>query len=250
MKTNYLFITLCVLSFFGVQAQSSVFKITNNTNGSSFVSNGEVFYHSTSSLATIEHDFEVKNITTTTKTLSIRKYDDVMNMVSSSDKAEAYFCTGTTCYQPTNFSASMVLNPNEAVIFKAEFIEASTVGQSSVRFKFNDAANTSDALTLTIGYNNPLSVKTISSVFSNVSNVYPNPSLGKTYINVTVAQTIDGESLSILNSLGDLVNTQPVILNKGLNKLAIDSEDLSSGIYFLTINYNTSTITKKIIITK
>ena len=250
MKTNYLFIALCVLSFFGVQSQSSVFKITNNTNGSAVLINGDVFYHSTASLATIEHDFEVKNISSTTKTLSVRKYDDVINTVSASDKAEAYFCTGTTCYQPTNYSASMVLNPNESVIFKAEFVEASTVGQSSIRFKFNDAANTSDALTLTLAYNNPLSVKTINSVFSSISNVYPNPSIGKTYINVTAAQTVDGVTLSILNSLGELVNTQPVILNKGVNKLVIDSENLSSGIYFLAINYNSSTISKKIIITK
>lgn len=249
MKKIYLFTILFLASFIGIKAQSTVFKIVNSTN-SVTVNDNDVFNQVTTPLNTTEHDLEVTNLTANTITISVRKYEDVLNTVAPGDVAQAYFCTNSTCYPAEVMSAPLVLTANETAIFKADLLEASAVGESSIRYKFTDAANTSDYLMVNMKYNAPVSVKSNKALFTNVSGVYPNPSISKSYVNITSAQNLDGVNISILNSLGALVNSKTINLNSGTNKVMIDSESLSSGMYFISITSGASTATRKIIINK
>ena len=249
MKKNYLF-TYILLSFFTIliQAQTATFQISDLTNGTGIIANNSVFYRSTTPSATIDHSIEVKNLTATTVSVSVRRYDDVVNTVSVSDYAQANFCTGVTCYGTSVMTTVMTLTANQIVVFKADLIEATVVGQSEIRYKFSNPNNGSEATTTTIKYNNPLSVKNNSSLFSNVSNVYPNPSASKSYINFTSQGEINSVNVSIINNLGAIVSSKNVDVMVGKNTIALDSENLNSGIYFVTISSGSNKISKKITI--
>jgi hypothetical protein len=249
MKKNYTFLLILISFFTASKSQTVTFRITDLTNSTGAVSNNSIFYRTTTPLATINHDFEVKNISGVTQTISVRRYDDLINTVSVSDKAEANFCTGTTCYGTSQLTTVITLTTNETVVFKADLIEASVIGQSEIRYKFSNPNNGSEAITTTLKYNNPLSVNEVSSVFANVSNVYPNPSASKSYINLTMLKA-DVATVSIINALGAKVSSKNVELNFGKNIVSIDSDNLNSGIYFVIISSGGQKITKKITLSK
>jgi len=250
MKKNYIFVFIlfafCSLS---VLSQSVTFQVTDVSNGTGVIANNSVFYRNTTASSMVDHTFEIKNISAVTQTISVRRYDDVVNTVSVSDKAEANFCTGTTCYGTSVMTSVMTLTTNQIVIFKADLIEASAVGLSEIRYKFSNPNNGSEAITTTIKYNHPLSVNESSLIFTNISNVYPNPSSSKSFISLTVSKT-ELASVSIINALGATVSSKSVELNNGKNVVSLDSENLNSGIYFVTITSGGQKITKKITISK
>lgn len=250
MKKNYLSILLSILCFYHLKSQISAFQVSNITTGTTVVSNDDVFYKTTSPLSTTAHDFELKNTSSNSLTLTVRKDDDLINTVSPFDFAESSFCTGVSCYPSSTKSASLVLTAGETMIFKADFAEASVIGQSSIRYKFTNFSNNQDALSFSLKYNNALSVKNNAAVFSNISGVYPNPAQTKAFIDITLLKSIDGASINIVNALGATIQNKNIHLSAGVHKLPFDFENLNSGVYFIQISYEGTTITKKIIITK
>lgn len=251
MKRIPLLSALFFVSITCLFAQTPVFEITNHTNGSGLVKDNDVFYRATAPSINIEHDFEIKNISGATQTVNITKTETTLNTVTpGSDVAEAYFCTGITCYPSNVMSAPLILAPNEVVSVKTDLTEASATGQSEVSYKFAEAKKSGQVLTLFMKYNNPLSVRSTESVFSNVSNVYPNPSSSKSYLNITSARDLSGVSLTVMNSLGSVVLSKPISITSGKNIITLDSENFSSGLYFVSVSSGSTVITKKITIIK
>jgi hypothetical protein len=251
MKKNYIFVFIlfafCSLS---VLSQSVTFQVTDVSNGTGVIANNSVFYRNTTASSMVDHTFEIKNISAVTQSISVRRYDDVVNTVSVNDKAEANFCTGTTCYGTGVMTSVMTLTTNQIVIFKADLIEASAVGLSEIRYKFSNPNNGSEAITTTIKYNHPLSVKDNASLFNNVSNIYPNPTSSKSYVNVTSLGEENSLNVTIINALGATVSSKVVEVSLGKNIISLDSENLNSGIYFVSISSGNQKITKKITISK
>jgi hypothetical protein len=245
MKKLNTYTLLFSLLFFGLRSQST-FQLTNQTGNPGIVPNNSIFYRSTAGGATVEHNFEVKNISASTQVISVRKTELLLNTVSTTDIAEAYFCTGVNCYDPTVGSASMTLAPNESMVFKADLEEASIAGLSEVSYKLS---NGGESITLVMKYNNPASIRSNTGLFSSVSAVYPNPCTSKSYMNISSAQDMEGATLTILNSLGAVVSSKHVSIITGKNTInVIDAENLNSGIYFVSLAYGNSIVTKKITI--
>jgi hypothetical protein len=79
--------------------------------------------------------------------------------------------------------------------------------------------------------------------------VYPNPANDK----ITLEFLSDNSNminLSITNIIGAKINEFSVIPSNGVNRLNIDLNDMSNGIYFVNFNNNILKYTEKIIIAK
>lgn len=250
MKKIYLLVVVFLFSFNNLKSQVSDFRISNITTGTAIVNNNDNFYRSTIALTSVAHNFEIKNISNSTLTLVVRKYDDIINTISAFDLAQSSFCTGVNCYPSGINSATFVLNSNETLNFKADLDEASVAGESAVRYKFTNSSNTSDVLSFSMKYNNPLSVKHNGSVLISEPNIYPNPSSSSFYLNFNTFRFIDDVIFQIYNSLGDVVLSKNIFIQNGLNTIPFDIGNLSSGIYYIKTNKTEINITKKIIITK
>lgn len=250
MKKNYLSILFFGLFTLVVNAQTPTFEIQNDDNASVVVVNNEVFIKSVAALAMDQSNFSIKNISATSQTITVIKHEDLLNMVSASDIAEAVFCTGTSCYPPDVFTSEVVLSAGESMVFKADLTEASVVGESNVRYKFKNSNDPNETISFTIKYNVPTSIKKQSSLFNAVSSVYPNPASSVAFLNITAVENIKDLKVNVIDALGSVVNSKSIELNKGKNTIAIETEYLHSDIYFISISNKESKVTKNITVTK
>jgi hypothetical protein len=247
MKKNYLLSSAFLLSFLSITAQNT-FEIT--TESGNVVATNDIYYYTTSPGESSDGHFDIKNISASTQTFTVRKYEDVLNTISSMDLAEASFCTGLNCYGPQVTSASMILSPGQKVLFKPSLIEASVTGVSQIRYKFANANNAMEAITISLKYANTVSIaKNNLNLFNEVS-VFPNPASSKSTLMLSSASELSYATISIVNSLGAQVISKSVDLSIGKNTIPLPIETLSEGLYFVSITSNSATSTKKLIISK
>lgn len=247
MKKIYFILFGITLSLSFAFAQTPTFELVTTTATTVPIANNTTFDKVTTPLSAISYYFKLKNITATTQTYTIRKYDNVLNTITVGDAAAAYFCTGTTCYVPSVFSAFFVIPGNTEDDLTVYLDEASAVGLSNVGY---EVQNGTEKIAIVVRYNYAMGINTNFNNLSSVSNVYPNPSSSKSFIDVNALKELSGTSLKVYNCLGSIVSTKEINLEKGKNTLSIDSENLETGIYFVKITNGSSTLTRKITITK
>jgi hypothetical protein len=88
------------------------------------------------------------------------------------------------------------------------------------------------------------------STLVNGVNLYPNPAANAATIEISLneASKVD---ISIMNSVGQVLMTKQVNANSGLNKVSLDINNLSSGMYLYQVNTaNSKSITKKFVVEK
>ncbi len=247
MKKLYFTLLGITLSLSFAFGQAPTFELVTTTATNVPIANNAIFDKTTTPVGSISGYFKLKNITASTQTYTIRKYDNVLNTVGVGDAAEAYFCTGTTCYVPSVFSAFFVIPANSEDDFIVYLAEASAIGLSNVGY---EVQNGTEKLAITMRYNFATGINTNFSDLASVSNVYPNPSASKSFIDVNAAKELSGTSLKVYNCLGTLVSTKEISLQKGKNKISIDNENLETGVYFVKIVNGNSTLTRKLTVTK
>lgn len=256
MKKLLLIASSLLIGSLQITAQSSVI-VNDFTNGQLPIANNSIISLSASANEHVQTEINVKNTSDTTKIYKLRRYDDILN-----SGASAYFCVGGgNCYGPSTMIAPLSVTLaasgttgddlySQNLMYLLDLEEGPTPGISHVRYQIYDQNNPSDLFTFTIYYNDAVSVKENTQLFSSVSAVYPNPAINKAHINIVSSETVDNASLSITNSLGSVVSTKYIDLSAGKNTVAIDSESLSSGIYFATITSNKTKIVKKFTVNK
>jgi hypothetical protein len=247
MKKLYPTIFALTLGFSFAFAQGPTFELAQASSSNVAIANNHVFDEVTSASLTTASNFILKNITATTQTYTIFKNDLALHSVSGSDNAEASFCTGSTCYPPNVNSANAVIAGNSNLALIADLLEASAVGQSTVSYDINNGL---EQLSIVIRYNYALSVVSNAFLTAKVSNVYPNPSNDKAFIDVIADRGLEATSLNVYNSIGALVSTKDVSVQKGTNTFTIETSNLTSGIYFVNISNGGSIITKKFLVNK
>lgn len=246
MKKLLLFISTLVIGLTNTNAQTSL-EISNNSAGGLIVNNDVI----TDDVVTggQSHIYiAIKNISSSTKTYGLKRTDVVLN-----SGADAYFCFAGTCYVPavTTSPNNVTLNPGQQdQPTQIYYDENVAQGYSEIRYEVFDVNNPTDAVVFTFKYN-PLmtSVKNHASLFASVSDVYPNPSASKAQIVVNAAVN-NNATISITNALGSVVSTKNIELSAGKNTISLDSENLTSGIYFATVSSNNSKVVKKFTINK
>ena len=252
MKKLILIASTLLLGGFQIIAQSSL-AVTDVNNGMASVADNSVISYTTAVSDHITTEIDAKNTSASTKYYKLRRFDDVLN-----PGASAYFCVGgANCYPPTTYTSpiTMTLTPNQTLASQSlalllDLEEGTTPGYSSVRYQIYNINDANDVFTFTLKYNETVSVKEVTSLFSSVSSVYPNPTISKSHINISSSESIDNVTLSVTNSLGSIISTKYIDLSVGKNTVTIDSENLSSGIYFATISSNKTKIVKKFTVNK
>jgi len=246
MKKLYSILLTCTICSFSF-AQGPTFELSQQSSSNTPIANNHVFDEVTSPALTTASNFVLKNITANTQTYTISKNDLALHSVSGSDNAEASFCTGSTCYPPTVNFANAVIAGNSNMVFVADLLEASSVGQSTVSYDINNGL---EQITIVIRYNYAMSVISNAFLTAKVSNVYPNPSNDRAFIDIIADRELEATSLNVYNAVGALVSAKQVSVQKGTNTITIETGNLPSGIYFANISSGGSIITKKFTVNK
>ncbi|MCS7072942.1 MAG: T9SS type A sorting domain-containing protein, partial [Bacteroidia bacterium] len=233
MKINLLLLFL-VLSI-GLKAQT--FQLTDlqtNVNGT-----GD---------AEIDGIAHIQNTSNTPLNMLVKR---IANNLTTGHKS--FFCWGIYCYAPTTS-----ISPDTLVIpvgqtntsFKARlrpFDAANPYGypgNSSVTYRFINIGNDSVEVTFYYTIGSSSIDKNISETYM-LSSPYPNPSSEFTRIEYSVPNTA---SLKIYDFFGRQLRNYPI---KNNGSVTVDVSNLSSGIYFYSIEANGKTIaTKKLTVSR
>ncbi len=248
MKKLLLLISTLVIGLSNTNAQNSI-EVSNNSQGG-LIQNNDVITDDVVGGGGQSHIYiAIKNISSSTKTYGLKRTDVILNT-----DADAYFCFAGTCYVP-----AVTTSPNNVTLAPGAqdqptqiyLDENGTQGYSEIRYEVFDVNNPTDKVTFTFKYNPGFatSVRSYASVFSSVSDVYPNPSASKAQIVVNAANT-NNATVSITNALGSVVSSKNIELMTGKNTVSLDAENLNSGIYFATIVSGNHKVVKKFTINK
>ncbi|MES2133867.1 MAG: T9SS type A sorting domain-containing protein [Bacteroidota bacterium] len=252
MKKIYL-LGLFTIAGLVLNAQSSL-QVTDVNNGMAPVTNNSTIYYTTNANDHLTTEIDAKNTGSSTKYYKLKRVDNVLN-----SGASAYFCVGgANCYPPnvTVSPLTMTLTANQTLSSQSlslllDLEEAPAPGYSSIAYQIYNINDASDVFNFTLKYNDSSTgVKEASSLFSSVSNVYPNPSVNKAYISMTSAFDVNNVNVTVMNSLGAIVYTKNTSLSVGKNVVALDFDNLVSGLYFATISTGNTKITRKFTINK
>lgn len=235
------------LALFSAACLNAQITVSDTDDGSA-IPNGSTYYRSTTAGNTDEIHFEFKNTSSAAKNYHVKRYDLLVNKLSSTDLAEPYYCTGLNCYPSTTTITPnpIALGAGNTEALKIYLSEASVAGKSTIKYEIYDANNPTDATAFTIVYNNPLSVKSIDHVVA-VSDVYPNPVSSKGFINLNSEATLDGQ-MTVVNSIGSVVYSKNIEIAQGKNTISLETENLASGVYFVTLQARNQHIVKKFFI--
>jgi len=239
------------LSFLSLGLTSQSLEMYNN-NTSALIPNNAVVQLTTTASSNIKFTVDIKNISGSTKKFLAKRLDYILN-----PGADAYFCFAGSCYGPptkqspdtltlnTNQSASQVAGSFQMLV--SDLDEAATLGYSQIRYTFFDANNTSDSVQVTLEYNTTLS--SWIDVQKNIksASLFPNPSEGMSSLLVNAASAFSGKVV-VYNSLGDLISEQNSSFVQGQNKIELDLNSLSAGIYLVCVKTGKSSLTKRLII--
>lgn len=253
-----LLIASSLLFGLSVNAQSSI-EVRNNDLGG-VILNNDILTDNVAAAGTSTVHVSIKNISSTTKTYGLYRVDVVINPASTPGVtygAQPYFCFGGQCFSTTTYTAPaanyVTLTPGQTDAVTPLYLDedGNVAGYSEVRYTFYDVNNTSDKQTFTIKYNSTLAgLKDNGNLFASVSDVYPNPSVNKAQVIVNSKTNSSDATVTITNALGSVISTNNVELSIGKNNIQLNSEGLSSGIYFATITLGNTRVVRKFTINK
>jgi len=243
-------LSLFTLAAITVYSQGTI-RITNTGNSQTVVPNSFIDL-TTSANANTNVIFDVTNTGTTTNVYNAKRYDLVLN-----SGAAAYFCFAGNCYGPGVLVSpnSLTLTPGQSASeiaglyqkLVADLDEGPATGVSRVKYTFINASDVNDSIQVTLRYNDPAAgLKEVNSSL-NTFLLSPNPANDYTSIKINSNNNYTG-SLSVFNSIGSLVSEKNISVTKGDNKIVLNTTELNTGIYFVSLKAGEAVVTKKLII--
>lgn len=243
-------LSLFALATTFVYSQGTI-RLTNSSNSQTIAANAFIDLTTTVGNNT-NITFDVTNTGTSTNVYNAKRYDMILN-----SGAAAYFCFAGNCYGPSTFvspssltltsgqSASQIAGPYQKLV--ADLDEGPATGVSRIKYTFINVNNSADSIQITLRYNDPAaSLKEINNSLNSLQ-ISPNPASDYTSIKLTSNNNYNS-TVSIFNSIGSLVSTKNVLVVKGENKIALNTSELNTGIYFVCVKSGEALTTKKLII--
>jgi hypothetical protein len=248
MKKNLLLLSFG-FSLFGFSQSSLHLATLNNLKTATITAlpNGASFNESTAAGLTTVAKIRIYNVSASTHTYNVRRYDEVLN-----SGAAAYFCVGSNCLPPSSTSLTapgdyIVIAPaNFENNFTIDIDEAPSVGMSRVRYKVFNVNSPNDTLSFKINYNGAVGLTEMGQRFEDAT-IYPNPVSDKAILRYN-SNTSEAITVSITNSVGQVIAKYGLRSEIGLNNMPLYTNGCSSGIYYVTLSGNDSKMTRKIII--
>lgn len=235
---------------FDLLAQNSI-QLNLYTSTVALVPN-EVVGASTTPNGNTKVTFDIKNTSGSTKMYLAKRYDTQLNT-----GGDAYFCFAGNCYismvtQSPNAltltagqSASQL--PGQYNMLIADLDEGPAVGPSIIRYTFFNQNQVSDSIQVSIHYNVPTGMSAHSATQLSGLDLYPNPVDNHAVIRLNSSAAGDCK-ISVYNALGSVVNERNAVLVEGKNKIELNTESLSAGIYFASVKMGSGTVTKKFVV--
>jgi len=127
---------------------------------------------------------------------------------------------------------------------------SSYAGQGSVLVKFkaiNNGGNDMYIDNVTIG---TVATGITEQTSNNGLSVYPNPFSDKTSLTFNLERN-ENVTVNIYNAIGELMySINRGQMNQGINKIELNNEGLSNGIYFVTLNAGDLSLTRKVSVSR
>ena len=249
-------INLALVFSIKVFSQNNI--LINFINTTNTVAAGYTIYTTTTAENTREIILDIKNISNSTKSYLVKRYDIILNSVNSTT-AVARFCFAGNCYLASTLISphSLTLTPGQYAssiqgdnqVLNCDLDEATAIGYSYIKYSFINTINSSDSLQFSIKYNDPNAPLTIMESSKNLEafNFYPNPVSDELTFKIKATKN-DKSILNIYNGTGAITIKKEFYLTEGENIFQINTRELPVGIYFASLKINNSTITKKLII--
>jgi hypothetical protein len=152
--------------------------------------------------------------------------------------------TGPVTAAGTNFYPTPVTDWATANVDLTSFANQSAV---AVKYDFSKGTSANNIYVDNINFDLMSSVNQIEAV--SALSIMPNPVINSMNIEFSLEQAED-LNISILNSLGQIVETVASRNFEGDNILTVNTNKLSSGIYFLNITSSSKVNTKRFVISK
>jgi hypothetical protein len=239
-------------------AQNSFIVLKQNTTTT--VSPNTLYDVATTPATLTTNTFDVKNTSSVTNVYNVTRYDLHLFRLTSIDTAEARFCFASQCYGAPILTGlfTLTLTPNQNTATMGDYYsldcdlsEASIKGYSLVKYTIFNVNQPSDSIQFTIRYNDQLKnvgIKEQNSLTTDLQ-IVPNPANEATTISFT-AKSSQASQLSVYNVIGQSVYQKTISITAGKNSFPIDMSNLPAGIYNVVIDNGTSTVTKKLTVTK
>ena len=249
-------INLALVFSLKVFSQNNI--LINFINTTNTVAAGSTIYTTTTAENTREIILDIKNISNSTKSYLVKRYDIILNSVNSTT-AVARFCFAGNCYLASTLISphSLTLTPGQYAssiqgdnqVLNCDLDEAAAIGYSYIKYSFINAINSSDSLQFSIKYNDPNAPLAIMETIKNLDafNFFPNPVSDELTFKIKATKN-DKSILNIYNGIGAITIKKEIYLTEGENIFQINTRELPVGIYFASLKINNSTFTKKLII--
>jgi hypothetical protein len=249
MKKLILIISSLIIAISNLDAQTSI-ELTNNSTGIVITNNSDIL----EDVATggQSHVYiQLKNISSSTVTYAVKKTEILIN-----SGADAYFCWGGQCF-PTTTTVTPAANYKTLAageVYAPQsfyYDENVAAGYSEIKYEIYNINNPNDAIAFTFKFNPTLtSIKNNSLHVASISDVYPNPAVNKAQLLINCNSIGNNAVINITNALGSVVISKNIELSLGKNAVVLDTESLTSGVYFATILTNNTKTIKKFTINK
>lgn len=165
---------------------------------------------------------------------------------------ENTYCWGN-CFDSSVYVSPITIPIGAGVTNNMDFIgdykPHGIVGISTIKYIFYDANNTSDAVAVNVQYSG-ITVG-LDELLADVefSEAYPNPASNHTSFNYVLPEGVRNARLMIYDMLGNAVKERIITDMEG--KIVINTNELTSGLYFYSLVVNDQiAFSKKLIISR
>ncbi len=170
-----------------------------------------------------------------------------------SDDFESFYGRSNEDHNALRWEMSTLENTNMFSVERSadgtnwEMISNVSVDPNTLSYQFNDYAKTSmDYYRIkSIGDNNEIKVSNTINLRSSlstqsglISNIYPNPAQDNFVFEYTGQSIGKNILVSVINALGETVISRDVSIHSTNQKIRINTEDLSQGVYYVQVLHN------------
>jgi hypothetical protein len=256
---------------FGFSQSFALYKTNSVGAITSTVTNGSTIAEISTPSGQTNTKIKIKNNAASTQTFnvirSVVSQNPALDLSTTPSNPTTYFCFGYSCFTsnvstagPGDYTVLLAAGQTSTTFptsdnsdangqpFSIYLDEAATIGNYAVRYKVFVTNNTNDTVSFIITYNGPAGIKNNEGLTASF-DIYPNPASSQSILHLNSDKSSE-TTVIVTNVAGQIVYTKKHTLNPGSNSITLNHENLSSGIYSVSLKTNEAIVTKKLIISR